>query len=171
MKFKRSFQKQLRKQPTSLEMRDELLRFIQAKFYPNDFVRFAKDQRMLLKLVVLKLAVYLDDKGVTLAEARYMEILRDKILMEVVRHQEVSEIKYPPAYLGFAVDSHLRIHGEDYYDEAKAMRNLVGNALSLIPKGPETRPDGVRELATLSKLLTPKKRVVKPVVIPQKELF
>lgn len=142
-------------------MRDELLRFIQAKFYPNDYVRFAKDQRMLLKLVVLKLAVYLNDKAVTLPESRYMEIVRDKILMEAVRFGKIEQVKYPPAYLGQIVDSHLRIHGEEYYDEAKGMRNLVDNALSLVGRAPAPRADGVGELARLNGLLTTKKRVVK----------
>lgn len=171
MKPKRPFKKPFRRQPTSLEMRDELLRFIQSKFYPGDFVRFAKDRRMLLKLVVLKFAVYLDEKAVTLAEARYMEIVRDKILMEAVRFGKIEQVKYPPAYLGQILDSHLRIHGEDYYEEAKAIRHLVNNALSLVPRTVTPAPDGVRELAAASRLLTPQKRAVKPVVSAQAELF
>ncbi len=164
MKAKRPF----RKQPTSQEMRDELLRFVQAHFYKNDYARFAKDQRMILKLVVLKLAVYLNDQAVTISESRYMEIMRDKILMEAVRFGRVDEVKYPPAYLGQIVDSHLRIHGEDYYDEAKAIRNQVDNALALAHKSATPRSDGVRELATASRLLMPTKRAVK--MTPHKQL-
>src|SRR4051812_40766162 len=114
-----------RRQPTPLELRDELLRFIERQFYPNRPVDFAKDTPRLLKWVVLKLAEYLDDRAVAIPTARYIEIMTGEkgILMEALRFGNTGNIAYLPAWLGRCVESHLAVHGEDYYDEGKLIRN------------------------------------------------
>jgi hypothetical protein len=142
------------KQPTPIEIRDELLRFIQTKFYQGDQVSFLKDRPRLLKWVILKLADYLDDKAVTIPAGRYLEIMRDKVLMNAVRFGKTEQIKYRPAWLGVVVDQHLAHHGEEYYEEAKSIRNLVDNALTIAHSRPvHDQPDPVRELARAARLL------------------
>lgn len=123
------FQRPPPKQPTPLEIRDELLRFIRTKFYPDDNVEFAKDQPRLLKWVVLRFAKYLDDHGHTLAPRRYLEIMRDQILMEALRH------------------------GEEYLEEAKSIRASVDAALFAAGPLRQAAPDAVRELAAAERLV------------------
>lgn len=155
-------QRQPRRQATPLEIRDELLRFIQSKFYPADPVNFAKDRPRLLKWVVLKFASYLDDRGVTIPANRYLEIMRDQVLMEAVRFGRTDEIKYRPAWLGKVVELHLDHHGEDYYEEGKSLRNQVDQALAIARSGVQRSDrDPVRDLAQASRLLTGKKRPFK----------
>lgn len=149
-----------RKQPTPQELLDELCRFIQLKFYPTDPIEFAKDRPRLLKWVILKLARYLEEKAVTIPPSRYLEIMRDKILLDALRHGNTGAIAYRPAWLGKIVESHLHHHGEEYYNEAKSIRNLVDAAMAATGKLPP--PDPIRELAAAARLLRPKKRPVNP---------
>lgn len=165
MKLKRP----VRKQHTPEEIRDELLRFIRTKFYQGEAVEFEKDRPRLLKLVVLKFASWLDERGVTLPSDRYLAIMRDTILMDAVRFG-TAEIKYRPGWLGVVVEKHLAHHGEEYYEEAKALRSVVETSLMLARAGVQGR-DPVRELAQASRLLKAKKRVIKPVVNDQLNLL
>jgi hypothetical protein len=159
-----------RRQETPEEVRDELLRFIQVKFYPGDGVNFFKDRPRLLKWVVLKLAEYLDERAVTVPPNRYIEIMRDHVLMEAVRFGRTDEIKYRPAWLGKVVEMHLDHHGEEYYEEGKAIRSRVENALTIARAGLQGR-DPVRELAQASRLLTTRKQPVKKVASDQLSLL
>ncbi len=156
-----------RKQPTPQELRDEILRFIQSKFYPNRPTPFAKDRPRLLLWVVLKLAVYLNSRAVSIPTDRYLEIMTGPkgILMEALRFGDTGSISYLPAWLGKVVESHLAVHGEDYYDEGKALRNHMDAALALAKGGIQGR-DPIRELAQASLLLKGKKKTVN---VPRKD--
>lgn len=145
------------KQHTSQEVLDELLRFIESKFYQGDRINFLKDRPRLLKWVVLKLAEYLNEKAVTVSSQRYLEIMRDDVLMEAVRFGRTDEIKYRPAWLGKVVEMHLAHHGEAYYEEGKSLRNAAEKALATARGGVQGR-DPVRELAEASRLLKPARK-------------
>jgi len=152
-----------RKQPTPQELLDSLLAFIETHFYSGHPLAFTKDKPRLLQWVVLKLATWLDERGVTLSTDRYREIMVNKILMEALRHGNTSKIDYLPAWLGKTVESHLAIHGEDYYDEAKSIRNLVDHAVMVAGQARVTQPDPVRELAAAARLLKSTRKAQKPV--------
>jgi hypothetical protein len=151
------------KQPRSDEIRDTILNFIRTKFYQGHYVDFAKQRRHLLKWVVFELAVYLDSKAVTIPATRYIEIMcGDKgILMEAVRFMVETKLNYIPAYLRQCVQSHLAVHGEDYYEEGKSTRNAVDAALKFASKGIAPIVDPVRELAAAAHLLSAKKPAFK----------
>lgn len=146
-----------RKQHTSEEIRDELLNFIRNHFYKNDYIAFLKDRPRLLKLVVLKFAEWLDERGVSLHPDRYLKIMRDSILMEAVRFGHIDEIKYPPAWLGVFVENHLSRRGEAYYEEGKSIRNICDTVISFSRTTIHSR-DPIRELAQASKLLVTKRK-------------
>ena len=141
------------KQPTSPELLDELLRFIQVKFYPSDPIAFAKDKPRLLDWVVFEFARWLQTRGVTLPPQRFLEIIRDTILMEAIRHGNTGNIAYLPAWLRAVVQSHLVHHGEDYYEEGKCIRALADRALWATQRATQAAPDPVRDLAAASALL------------------
>lgn len=161
MKFKRPS----RKQPTPDELRDKILHFIQTHFYQGQAVSFAKDRPRLLEWVVLKLAVYLDDKAVSVSTERYLQIMMDEVLMPALRCGDTGNITYLPAWLGKVVESHLRIHGEDYYNEGKARRDNIQThlavALNACQVGIQAR-DPIREMADAARLLKAPKRAFKP---------
>lgn len=161
------------KQPRAEDVQDAILRFIQNHFYQGQPVSFAKDRPRLLKWVVWKLAVYLDSKAVTIPGERYLEIMLVKpgILMEALRFGDTGNITYLPAWLGKCVESHLAVHGEDYYDEGKALRNHVAGALEIAHAGLQGR-DPIREMAEASRLLkSAKKQPFKPASKAQLKLL
>jgi hypothetical protein len=141
-----------------------VLDFIQRKFYSSQAVSFAKDRPRLLGWVVLKLAVYLDDRAVTISPERYLEIMTGDqgILMEALRFGNTGQITYLPAWLGKVVESHLAVHGDEYYEEGKALRNHLQSAINLARAGLQGRDlDPIRELAAAARLLKPARRPLK----------
>jgi len=161
------------KQPRSEEVRDKIMNFIRTHFYQGHNVDFAKQRKHLLKWVVFELAVYLDSRAVTIPATRYIEIMcGDKgILMEAIRHMLVTKMNYIPAYLRQCVQSHLAVHGEEYYNEGKSLRNALDAAMKFAKLQVVDEADPVRELAAASRLLSTPKRVFKPAPKDQPTLF
>ena len=159
------------KQPTSPELLEELLRFIQSKFYSSDPVSFAKDKPRLLTWVILEFATWLESRAVTLPPARFLAICRDTILMDAVRHGNTGAITYRPAWIRAVVQSHLAHHGEEYYEEAKSIRTIADRALWAATRATVPAPDPVRELAQAARLLKAKKRAPKAPVKTQLTLL
>jgi len=145
------------RQTTSQELRDDLLQFIRTHFYEGDFVAFTKDTRLLLKWVILWPAGWFNKKGVTVPADRYKEILT-KILMQALQLGNTGNIRYRPAWLMKVVQSHFAVHGDEYYDEAKSIRNLAEHALLVAGKAAVRASDPVAELAAASRLLKPANR-------------
>ena len=145
------------KQPTSPELQTELLRFIQTKWYPGEAVAFAKDTPRLLSWVIREFATWLEEKAVTLPPSRYLEIMRDTILMDAACHA-TGAIAYRPAWLRKVVQSHLAMHGEEYYEEAKSIRTIADRALWAAQRATVAAPDPIRELAQAARLARPRKR-------------
>lgn len=159
------------KQPTSPELLEELLRFIQTKFYPSDPIGFAKDKPRLLSWVVFEFAKWLTSREVTLPPHRFLAIMRDTILMDAVRHGNTGNIAYRPAWLRAVVQRHLAHHGEEYYEEGKAIRTIADRALWAATRAAQPAPDPIRELAQAARLLKAPKRVKKQPVNAQLTLL
>lgn len=144
-------------QPTSPELIDSLLALIQTKFYQQNGISFLKDRPRLLKWVVLYPATWLNQRAVTLPADRYKAILTE-ILIEAGRFCQPTKVTYLPAYLRQVVTSHFQCHGDEYYAEAKSMRNQVESVMLLTAmSGRNPAPDPVRELAQAASLLKTKK--------------
>lgn len=175
------------KQQTPKELTDTLLDFLRRKFYmPEEAtpdqrkaaaVAFAKDRKRLLSWVVLWPASWLNQRGVTLPADKYRERFF-KVFLEA-KANAADKIKYRPAWLRMVVQSHFEHHGEEIYDQAKAIRQLVehivlraGNA----PTRPEPDPtdDMARARAILATAKRPadsKKPALKPAIKDQLSLL
>jgi hypothetical protein len=149
------------KQPTPVELTDSCLGILRSKFYnlPGDDKFFHQDRARLLAWVVLWPASWLNKRGVTIHGHAYREIF-SKVFLQAAAHVE-SKVRYRPAYLKQVIQSHFKIHGEEYYEAAKSVRHLVEQTMLLIGSRPQPQPDPVRELAATRDVLAglkPKKR-------------
>lgn len=133
------------RQSVAAEIRDDLLQAIRNQFYTDAAPgQFQKDRTFLLTRVVLWPAGYLDKRGVTLPPARYKAILLD-VFNGIKAHGQTEAIKYWPGYLMHCVQTHFRIHGEEYYNEGKALRATLDKIIRKAPSIPTVDP--VRLLA------------------------
>lgn len=144
-------------QPTPKELTDSLLDFLRHKFYqgPDDAKCFAQDRSRLLAWVVLWPASWLNSRGVTIAGDSYREIFF-KTFLDADAHRS-DKIKYRPAWLRMVIQSHWKVHGEEYYEQAKSVRTLAERALLVIGSPAVASPDPVRELAAARSILVAQK--------------
>lgn len=75
-------------------------------------------------------------------------------------------VTYRPAWLRMVIQSHFKIHGEEYYEEAKSTRAIVEQTLLLVGKRPTAAPDPVAQLALANQVLATRKRTKKVVLKP-----
>jgi hypothetical protein len=128
------------RQTLAVEIRDDLLRVIRNQFYADAAPgQFQKDRTFLLTRVVLWPAGYLDRRGVTLPPERYKAILLD-IFNGIKQHGQTGAIQYWPGYLMHCVQTHFRLHGEEYYEEGKALRLSLDRILKKTPSIPVIDP-------------------------------
>lgn len=138
------------RQSVATEIRNDLLSAIRNQFYPDaalggePFTQFQKDRHFLLTRVVLWPAGYLDKRGVTLPPERYKAILLE-VFNGIKQHGSTEAIKYWPGYLMHCVQTHFRIHGEEYYEEGKALRATLDKIIKKAPAIPTADP--IRVLA------------------------
>lgn len=159
------------KQITSVEVRDALLDLIQRKFYEADPIAFTKDHKRLLEWVILWPAVWLNQRGVSVANDDYRKIVSD-ILIEAAAHGNTSKVNYRPAWLRFVVQSHFDHHGEEYYNKAKSVRSLADHQLLMLGKiQPKVQDAVVPAFVEASRLLKTKKRTVRHETTKQTTLF
>ena len=162
------------KQPTPKEVTDACLALLRSKFYtaPGDDRCFFQDRSKLLSWVVLWPASWLDSRGVTIHGDAYREIFF-KVFFQAAANM-ASKVKYRPAYLRQVIQSHFKVHGEEYYEAAKSTRALVDHALLIAGQAVVATPDPVREMASARSILTslkPKKTAPQPPVKTQLNLF
>lgn len=158
-----------RSQPTPDELLERLLSFLQRKFYQAHAVSFAKDRPRLLKWVVLWPAKWFNDRAVTITPDRYAEIFYQVFLDAQIHGAE--KVTYLPAWLSKVIQSHFHHHGEEYYEQAKSIRNAVETAMIIAGHAAPAAADPIRELATAARLLKPKPRPQKPAVKDQLTLL
>jgi|SRR5579863_3297409 len=160
------------RQPTPTELTDACLGILRSKFYQGDDKAFFQERNHLLRWVVLWPASWLDKKGVTIHGDKYREIFV-KVFLQAAAHVE-TKVKFRPAYLRQVIQSHFAIHGEDYYEDAKAVRNLVMATMLAVGKPVAQEADPVKKLAEQRQLLAAlavKKPSVKPRLKTQLDLF
>lgn len=149
------------KQPTPKELLDHLCDFIERKFYAGRPVDFTKDRRRLLEWVILWPAAWLNQRGVTIPPDRYREIV-ERVMFDALAHGNTGQITYLPAWLAKVIQSHFACHGDEIYEQAKCMRNLVEHAAAALGKlHVRQTPDPVFELAEARRLLIADRRAKK----------
>lgn len=151
------------RQSVAVEIRNDLLGVIRNQFYadaPAD--QWHKDKAFLLKNVILWPAGYLDSRGVTLPPERYKAILLD-VFNGIKNHGQTEAVKFWPGYLMVSVQSHFRIHGEDYYNEGKALRASLDKILKKAPAIPTVDPIRVMAEARIDLLKSSRTRRKAPV--------
>lgn len=132
----------------------------------SDAEWFKSHHQFIRVKVILWPARFMVGKGFTLPADRYEAIMLD-ILGEIKRHGQTGAVRYWPGYLMKCVQDHWRHHWEEYYEEAKSVRNVVTAALLAGKVSPEDRT--VDTLAAAHRVLTAKK-VTKKVVAPRQQL-
>jgi hypothetical protein len=126
-------------------------------------------------------AAKLNGKAVTLPPARYSQIVYG-VLMTIRDNGKLDGIKYLPRYVLHCFQEHWKHHGDEYYEEGKALRGTVDKKLAWIaglPRVSESEAaaakgeDVVKTLAAVNAVLaTPRKRACRGVETGvQKELF
>lgn len=133
------------KQSVPAEIKNDLLGAIRSAFYGDATEKqWHQDKNFILREVVLWPASWLNSKGVTLPPARYKAIILD-VLQGIKRHGSTEAVKFWPGYLKHCLQTHFRIHGEEYYDEAKALRAPLASILAKASQTPTVDP--IRVLA------------------------
>lgn len=153
-RMKKGSQKPMVKQPMPADLLMMILGLIEAKFYAGHAVNFQKDKPRLLAWVVFEPARWLKSRGVTITTTRYGDLMR-KVIMDAAAHGNLEDIHYLPAWLRHTIQTHLAMHGEEVYFEAKNARTLVENAMSLVGGrvGVQAGPDVVAEFTAADRLI------------------
>lgn len=129
-------------------------------------------------------AAQLNAKAVTLPPARYSQIIYG-VLMSIRDNGNLEGINYLPRYVLHCFQEHWKHHGEEYYEEGKALRSKVDRVLlAYLPQGGapavDKGPDVVKTLAAVHAVLArPRKSAAKglhgagkaPAKVVQGELF
>ena len=141
---------------------ESLVGMLRRQFYPDrSQAKAFFQQRTMLLRAVLYLASWLKERGVWLKEDRYRQILME-IVQGIKQHGATAEIRNFGAYFLHAVQEHVKIHGDRYYQEGKSIRNAVDQALSTLPKAqasdPEAFIDQLAQAAALLKAGAPKRK-------------
>ena len=164
-------------QPVSDELKESILALLRAKFYNSgdqelEAKCFAQDRKRLLAWVVLWPAAWLKGKEVTIHGEAYRKIFQT-VFIDAAAHV-TSKIHYRPAYLRQVIQEYFKCHGDEVYDEAKAVRNLAEHVLLIAGQARVAAPDPVAELAAAKRILDVPKRkktVINPPLKTQLSLW
>jgi hypothetical protein len=169
----------------SADIAGDLLRTIGQQFYLDRDKLFFQERKKLLQAITLP-AKWLSTRGFEkeIPAARYRQIVMD-VIQDVKRFGSMPTRRTPALYFLSVMQKHLQHHGEEYYEEAKASRNLYDEVILGLEKrrsSPAT-DSTLADLAALHKLARspggPKKKPAAaipqtpctPPATPQLDLF
>lgn len=159
------------KQSVPGEIKADLLSAVRNSFYADaPEQQWHQDKAFIAREVVLWPAAWLNNRGVTLPPERYKAIILD-VFNGIKQHGRTGAIKYWPGYLKHCLQSHFRIHGEDYYNEAKALRNNLSAVLKKASAIPTADPIRVLAEHRRDLLQARRKAPAKLLKDPQMTLF
>jgi hypothetical protein len=75
------------------------------------------------------------------------------------QHGNTGAVKYWPGYLKHCLQKHVRIHGEEIYNEGKSVRTRLESVMGRIKPADHPALDPVDVLAAARRLTRPKKHV------------
>jgi uncharacterized membrane protein len=146
---------------------DYYLRHIQQQFYPDDERLYYKHRFMLIQAIAYP-AKAMKEMGVWLPPSRIREILSE-VIREIKHHGDTAHIKHFGAYFLHAVQTHIRIRREKFYEEGKTARALPVDSMPIAQilagitvqedETPEQTTDRLVEIASMFK---PKRRQKAP---------
>ncbi len=111
------------------------------------------------------------NRGFTLPAERYEKIMV-MILDEVEQNGHVDNVNYWPAYLMKCIQTHWRHHWEEYYAEAKAVRNLTERSLVALGSLGTREDQTVEAVAMAHRVLSAAHKTrKKPAPLTQLSLF
>jgi len=155
------------KQDVSFEIVSDLVNAIRTQFCPDMPQKewYQDNFNFIRRQVVMWPAAFIYGKGFTLPPERFKEILFG-IFNTVKTNGDTGNVTYWPAYLSKCVQSHFKIHWEEYYNEAKAIRNKVDSVFFAVSRAQEAArgADPVEAIAMAQRAMTTahrKKAVVK----------
>lgn len=127
----------------------DYLHVLRTQFYPDDPAGFGQQYSMLV-LAITTPANWLEDRGVQLPEKRLREIL-DEIIVGIKRFGDTGHVKFFCRYFLFAVQEHMKHHGERYYEEGKTLRFIMDTTLEHLSKKQRARLEEAKD-ATSTRL-------------------
>jgi hypothetical protein len=128
------------KQSIPQEIKTDLLNAIRGAFYGDATDKqWHQDKHFILRTFVLWPAGYLDRRGVTLPPTRYKAVVLG-VIQGIKQHGQTGAVKFWPGYLAHCLQTHFRLHGEEYYEEGKALRKNLAAVLSHASSAPTVDP-------------------------------
>jgi hypothetical protein len=85
--------------------------------------RFFQERDMLISAITW-LATWFKKRGVAPSAQRYRAIIA-RVVQDIDRHMKVDQPKCMALYFHHCLQKHMQHQGENYYDEAKALRNVI----------------------------------------------
>lgn len=140
------------KQPLAPELVDSLLAFLEARFYPGHHVAFTKDRKRLFAWCIVAPSSWLQRRGVTLPPDRFRSLIQS-VLLDALAHAR-APIKYLPGWLKNVLEKHFDHHGDEIYEEAKAIRTQIDRVMLTTGHRPTPTPDPIAQIAATASILT-----------------
>jgi hypothetical protein len=137
-------------------------------FYGDCPDKWHADQHFIKRNVITWPARWLNTRGITLTPDRYKEIVLE-VFQGIKQHGQTEKVKYWPAYLMHSVQTHFKLHGEQYYNEGKSLRLKLESALLGAQRSIVADP--VSALADVNRALAAKKPSKKPTAKDQLTLL
>ena len=141
---------------------DRFLRSLRSQFYKGKDQLFFQERWLLMRAICYP-AQWLDSRAVSLNAKRYTDVLT-KIIRTINQHGQLSTVRSMGRYLLHCVQTHMQHHGETYYEEAKATRNILEDVFhglkkrtAVIPVEDPTVPD-LAKLHNILKAAKPRRK-------------
>jgi hypothetical protein len=146
------------KQPTPTELVNSVMTAIRSLYCPSmdDQTWMKTNYRLTRDWCIFWAARFIAEKGFTLPADRFKAILLN--VVSEAKREKTGAIAYLPAFLGKCVQSHFKIHWEEYYQEAKSVQNQAEAALLTLGKLPTPTDRTVENLAAAAKVLASARR-------------
>ena len=150
-------------QPAPEELVQRLMRKIRRQFCADldDKSWFQAHHHFIKQNVILWPAREIcAEHGFTLPADRYEKIML-MILDDIRENREAAVVRFWPAYLMKCVQSHWRHHWEEYYAEAKSLRELTTQAMVALGSLEKREDCGVESLALAHRVLAASRKARK----------
>lgn len=149
------------------------MRAIRLQFCPDmpEKEWFKDNFHFVKRQVLLWPAGFIHGKGFTLPPERFKGIIFE-ILNTIKGFGDTDAVKCWPAYLGKCVQSHFKIHWEEYYNEAKAIRGKVDAVLFASKRAQESSrgADPVEAMAMANRALRSAPKRQRPIAKTKDQL-
>ena len=116
---------------------ERFLRSLRNQFYKGVDKLFFQEKPLLIQAICYP-ARWLDERAVRLNSKRYTTILTT-IIRTINAHGNLGKVRSMGRYLLHCVQLHMQHHGEDYYEQGKAIRNALEDVMLGVQRARSTR--------------------------------